>query len=73
MQPLFSYSHSSITFKENSKVIFNNNMAQYCGTLSSVLFSSVIYKGDTIVSYNANTEYKPSAAASGMCTFQKAM
>ena len=57
--------------------MFNNNMAQYCGVLTSLLFSNVIYKDYTEVSYNANkisytliSNYESSAATSAMCTFQ---
>ena len=76
---IFLYFNSDIIFKGSSRVVFNNNIAQYCGALSSFLFSNIIYMDNTKVSYidNANkisyissNDYKPSAAASAMCTFQ---
>ena len=50
---ILSFYKSSITFKDWSKIMFNSNVAQYCGILTSVL-SQIIFNHNTEITFNHN-------------------
>ena len=52
---IFSIENSNVIFKDSSRVTFNNNIAQYCGVLTSALFSKITFTGNTKVLYDSNT------------------
>ena len=67
--------NSSTVFKDRSTLSFNNHTVNYCGVLTSALFSSVTFADHTNVTFNTNTvshskhdSYESSAGA--ICTFQ---
>ena len=70
---IYSIDNSSIVFR--STVSFNNHTVNYCGVLTSALFSSVTFADHTNVTFNTNAvshsthdSYESSAGA--ICTFQ---
>ena len=72
---ILSFYKSSITFKDRSKIMFNSNVAQYCGILTSV-FSQIIFNHNTKITFNHNAvlcksinNYKSSAGV--ICTSQR--
>ena len=73
---IFSIHNSNVTFKDTSRVTFINNIAHYCGVLTSALFSTISFTGDTKVMYDSNTvsytlTSEHDSSAGTICTFQR--
>ena len=52
---IFSIRNSNVIFKNSSRVMFNNNIARYCGILTSALFSNITFTDNAKVIYDTNT------------------
>ena len=70
------YANLVLLLKDRSKVMFNSNVAQYCGIVTSALFSDIVFNDNTEVTFNHNTlsctstnNYESSAGA--ICTLQR--
>ena len=71
---VFSVYNSTVKFRDQSKVFFDNNIALNCGVLTTS-FSSISFNDNAVVIYNANkllcpsnSYFKPSAGA--ICSLQ---
>ena len=75
---IFSFYKSSIAFKGRSKVIFDSNVAEDCGIVTSVLFSNIAFNDNSEVTFNNNTlvctstsKLKIESSAGAICTSQR--
>ena len=79
-RPLFANPvtyNSNVIFKHNSSVKFNDNSPRSCGTLTSLLFSTITFNDNTNVTFSVNTVLCTSnpydeSLASAICSFKNA-